>query len=273
MSTIKVNCTDQVLTLENTPTISSGGVKTDQVEFTFCELWTGYVKTAVFWRRKDEPYHVLMGSDNVAEIPKEVLADSGTIKFGAYGVSPTGAVRTTEILSYDITQGIITKDAVPDEPSPDIYLQLLANYAAILATRLAAENISVPADTAGELGLAVTDPTVDDALSEIAMQIKNLQPEEGDGGNVKYDAAQGLTDEQKAQARANIGAAAENASIDGGAVMYDTVQDLADTQKARARSNIGAVSTAEVTEAINTALGDYSAALASMDGVIGGTTA
>lgn len=54
-----------------------------------------------------------------------------------------------------------------------------------------------------------------------------------------------------------------------GAVRYDQAQSLTDDQKAQARSNVGAVSEADVTQAINTALGDYAASLAEMDEVIG----
>lgn len=53
-------------------------------------------------------------------------------------------------------------------------------------------------------------------------------------GSVRYDAAQELTDEQKAQARTNIGADTVQ-----GAVLY-TPQSLTDDQKTQARSNIGA---------------------------------
>lgn len=53
-------------------------------------------------------------------------------------------------------------------------------------------------------------------------------------GSVRYDEAQTLTDEQKAQARTNIGADTVQ-----GAVLY-TPQSLTDTQKTQARDNIGA---------------------------------
>ena len=60
-------------------------------------------------------------------------------------------------------------------------------------------------------------------------------PVGGSSNFVRYDAAQSLTDEQKAQARANIGADTVQ-----GAVRYDAAQSLSDTQKAQARDNIGA---------------------------------
>lgn len=55
-----------------------------------------------------------------------------------------------------------------------------------------------------------------------------------------------------------------------GSVLYQTVQQLSDQQKSTARKNIGAVSLSEVDTAISEALGEYPAALAEMDAVIGG---
>lgn len=59
-------------------------------------------------------------------------------------------------------------------------------------------------------------------------------PVGGSSNFVRYDEAQSLTDEQKAQARANIGADTVQ-----GAVLY-TPQSLTDGQKTQARGNIGA---------------------------------
>lgn len=60
-------------------------------------------------------------------------------------------------------------------------------------------------------------------------------------GAVRYDAAQVLTEEQKAQARANIGAGTSDITESGeGAVRYDVQQALDEDDKARARANIGA---------------------------------
>lgn len=56
-------------------------------------------------------------------------------------------------------------------------------------------------------------------------------------GAVIYSRAQSLTEEQKAQARENIGAGTGDASE---AVLYGEEQNLTDAQKARARANIGA---------------------------------
>ena len=60
-------------------------------------------------------------------------------------------------------------------------------------------------------------------------------PVGGSSNFVRYDEAQSLTDEQKAQARSNIGADTVQ-----GAVLYDAAQNLTDNQKTQARNNIGA---------------------------------
>lgn len=58
---------------------------------------------------------------------------------------------------------------------------------------------------------------------------------------VRYDMAQTLTDDQKAQARANIGAGTGGGGGSAeGAVLYDQAQNLTTAQKTQARTNIGA---------------------------------
>ena len=272
MSIIKVKCTDQVLAFESTPVIASGGLRENFVEFTFCGQWTGFARTVAFWRSEKEVYHVLLDANDSAELPSEVTGEEGLIFFGVFGVAADGKQRTSEVLTYQIVKGAITAGVAPAEPTPDIYNQLLAKYAELASQTFAAGNVAISAETAETMGIDKTDPNVDDALVHLQEQVNECLPPEGDGGVVHYDLAQELAEEEKARARENIGAAAATAAIDGGAVMYDQVQVLPETQKARARSNIGAVSAAEVETAIKTALGDYPAALAALDAVIGGAS-
>lgn len=266
MSTIKVNCTDQVLAFENTPVIASGGMEENFVQFSFCSQWSGYTRAAVFWRNEAEPYQVLLDADDFCTIPWEVLTTEGLMYFGVFGVNPDNHRRTTEVLSYFVAKGAITENTQPSDPTPDIYNQLLAMYAQVQYGTLTTENIGLPAATAEALGLPTEGSTVDDAVLKLL--------ERGGGGSgstegaVRYDIPQVLTDEQKAQARDNLGL--DEPAPDGGAVLYDTVQALATTQQARARSNIGAVSAQDVQDAINEALGDYATAMAALDEVIGG---
>lgn len=129
MSTIiKVRCTDQQLVFENTPVIASGGVKEDYIEFTFCEKWDGLLKTAVFWRSEDEVYHVLLDENDGCAIPPEVLVDGGVIYFGAFGVGADGKQRTSEVLRYIVEDGAIQPGTKPFDPTPDIYMQIMAEF-------------------------------------------------------------------------------------------------------------------------------------------------
>ena len=125
MSVIKVNCIDQALAFENTPVIASGGLE-DYVSFTFCELWEDYTRTAVFWRNEADAYHVLMGRENICQLPPEVTGDDGIIYFGVFGVNGDGKQRTSNVLTYRIEKGAITVASAPSDPTPDIYTQLLA---------------------------------------------------------------------------------------------------------------------------------------------------
>lgn len=84
-----------------------------------------------------------------------------------------------------------------------------------------------------------------------------------DSGAVIYNHEQALTTEQKAVARENIGAVANNASAlsQAGAVTYGSEQSLTDTQKARARTNIGAISAADIPSATGTVQYDQAQSL------------
>lgn len=271
MSTIiKVRCIDQVMLFESTPVVTSGGVNEDFVQFSFCTKWTGFARTVAFWRSDKEVYHVLLDENDTAELPQEVTSEGGVVYFGVFGVAADGTQRTTEVLTYLIEQGAITTGTAPAEPTPDIYAQLMAKYAELSERTFSAGNMTIPAETAGALGITKADPNVDDALNRLQEQVNECLPPEGDGGLVHYDKVQELTEEEKARVRENIGAADAAVAIDGGAVMYDRVQVLLDSQKSRVRVNIGAVSAADVETAIQTALGDYPAALAALDETIGG---
>lgn len=133
MTVIKVKCVDQTLVFASTPLVASGGINEDFMQFTFCSKWDGLEKTAVFWRSEADVYHVLLDEENTVQVPPEVTADAGVIYFGVFGVDPAGKQRTSEVLTYTIEQGAITTDTKPSDPTPDIYTQLLTQYAAIVS--------------------------------------------------------------------------------------------------------------------------------------------
>ena len=129
---ITARVTDQHLQLVNETLIASGGVDVLQIRFEFCGLWTGCGKTAVFYRNPEEVYHVPV-VDNLVTVPWEVLANEGHFYFGVFGVKSN--LRPTEVVKVRVARGAITEaTATPEEPTPDIYEQLLAAYGEISYT-------------------------------------------------------------------------------------------------------------------------------------------
>lgn len=134
MSTIiKLRCVDQVLAFETTPVIASGGLQEDFIQVSFCSKWTGLAKTAVFWRNEKDAYHVLLDENGRGHIPPEVLIDEGRVYFGVFGVDPAGKQRTSQVVGYNITKGAITEGTKPSDPTPELYTELLTQYAAIVS--------------------------------------------------------------------------------------------------------------------------------------------
>lgn len=131
MSQLLARCIEQVLMFENTPEISSGNVNYDSVKFDFCSSWTGFTKTAIFYRNEDEVYYQLLDEANTCIIPKEVLAERGVIHIGVFGVYGD-KLLTSQVLSYRISQGAITENIKPADPTPDIYAQVISRYDAII---------------------------------------------------------------------------------------------------------------------------------------------
>lgn len=125
-TTMKVRVSDQHLLLLNEPLIASGGVDEVKIRFEFCSLWDGCGKTAVFYRDPETVFHVAI-VDGQAIVPNEVLADAGSFYFGVMGSASN--IRTTEVLRVRVVNGAPTEaTANHEEPTPDIYQQLLAAY-------------------------------------------------------------------------------------------------------------------------------------------------
>lgn len=123
---ITVRITDQSIQMVSSPLLASGSKGVLQVKCSFDALWDDYGKTAVFYRNKDRVFHVVMTED-VATVPHEVLNEEGYFFFGVMGIAEN--TRTTEVVRLEIKQGAITlATAETEEPTPDIYRQLLIAY-------------------------------------------------------------------------------------------------------------------------------------------------
>lgn len=131
---------DQTLRVTNIPKLASGGENEVRVEVTFDTLWTGFGKTAIFYRenKKNQVYHVVMKADSCL-IPREVLVEPGVVCFGILGTSGS-TVRTTEVVALTVAQGAIT--GTVGAPLPDVYKQIASAYGSV-ATEVAVERARI----------------------------------------------------------------------------------------------------------------------------------
>lgn len=148
---IEVKCTDQVLTLTNTPVIASGGVGEDYVSVEFCVKWNDYAPALLFWRKGVDPIPVLQDADGFFPVPAELTGVDGIVYFGAVGYDANGNRRTSEAISYRLEAGAITEGTELPAPSGDVFDQIMAHYADVklyVATRV--DDAADAAEQAGE---------------------------------------------------------------------------------------------------------------------------
>lgn len=126
---INAHINDQVLQLSNLPRIASGSKEALQFRCTFCGKWEGCGKVAVFYRDESQVYHVPV-VNNLVTVPWEVLADEGFFWMGFMGQDDL--TRTTEVIRVEVAKGALTvATATPQEPTPDIYQQIVASLARV----------------------------------------------------------------------------------------------------------------------------------------------
>lgn len=172
--------------------LTAGSQNVNTVEFRFNEAWDGLAKTATFKTSK-KTISVLLNTNTTA-IPWEALADAGEIlAVGVFGVSGETIVLPTV---WGILGKVMDAAHLGDEekePTPDVYQKILDELNAL--ERPTWDSVqNKPFSTLGG-GLEVDENGV-------------LSAQGGGGGSdnaVQY-VAQELTDEQKKQARTNIGA-------------------------------------------------------------------
>lgn len=170
--------------------LTAGSQNVNTVEFRFNAAWDGLAKTATFKTSK-KTISVLLGT-NTTEIPWEVLADAGEIlAVGVFGVSGETIVLPTVwgILGKVMDAAHLGDDE--KEPTPDVYQKILDELNAL--ERPTWDSVqNKPFSTLGS-GLSVDKNGV-------------LSAEGGGSANAVQYVEQTLTDEQKKQARTNIGA-------------------------------------------------------------------
>lgn len=196
MNTTKIHARiiDQTLHLVDPPRVASGSENLVQIVCDFCRKWEGCGRVAVFYRNENEVYHVPL-VNGVATVPHEVLVDKGFFYFGLLGAAEDG-VRTTEVVRVTVVKGAITTaTAEPEDPTPDIYGQLIRQYEVMRAQFN--EAIAMRGSDSGATTHIVDNDTMhmeirtNGAEAIISYQIKDLHLDEG-GSYDCFDIPQAL---------------------------------------------------------------------------------
>ena len=127
MTIINVMVDDQRLEFSSMPVVASEGVKETYVKFALSSDWSGFGATALFYRddSPEDVYTSVLDGAGLAEVPYEITAAPGWIRFGLSGSDGT-SVHTSEILKYKIVKGKYTSGQSSEPPAPGIYEQMLA---------------------------------------------------------------------------------------------------------------------------------------------------
>lgn len=126
----------QALTIEQMETIASDFVNVCTVHWTFDGRWDGMVKTAQYTQIDPETkervtYSVLIDdATGCAIMPNEIKA--GDVEVSAFGEDASSGQRITTVpVTIRVERsGFVGDGETPIPPSPDLYDQLLAHFAA-----------------------------------------------------------------------------------------------------------------------------------------------
>ena len=138
---IRLSATKAELTVVENEVVTSGAQRVFACAFALSEDWDGLDRTAVF-RAGTRSVSVLLGGDNAAVVPWEVLQTPGiTLHIGLYGAGPDGLVLPTIWAEV----GMIRPGAYPGgdalPPTPGAYDQLveIAKHAEAVAESVRAD--------------------------------------------------------------------------------------------------------------------------------------
>lgn len=137
--------------ITNAPMISSGDIKTDHVKFTFDSAWISFGKTAIFYRddNPDDIYEIALDHNNQAVIPHEVTQQDGKIWIGVVGIKSNGQVITSEVIWYEIIDGVYTAAMASRSVEASIYgriLEVVEQMKAAIGTPLTANTAEAMID-------------------------------------------------------------------------------------------------------------------------------
>lgn len=284
MSVVKAKIIDRVITFTERPLLYSHAKNVDYLQITFDDEWTGYTKTAVFYRDIKEPYAVLM-DDNTATIPPEVMETDGKIYMGVFGVKDN-EVLNSEVVFYPVGVGALTEGAMP-EVTPDLWQDIISRIEEIKETGAnigqyvetateAAETATTKAQeaqtSATTASAAATNATKAQTAAETAQSKAEsartmAQSYTQQANNAKTDAVQAKADAESAKAdaeTAKTGAESARNTAEDYAESAENAKTQAETAKTQA---VNAKN--EAVEAANNAAAEFEDSISVLETVTG----
>lgn len=129
MTIIKLLAMDQALSFDVEPKLAAGDQNSVQLHVEFSTEWLGYSKSAAFYTSLDSTVYEVVLNDGKCVVPHEVLEKPCQLYIGIRGVNANNnAVKTSCLIKCKIVEGAPVGDAVPSEPTPDVYQQILTAY-------------------------------------------------------------------------------------------------------------------------------------------------
>lgn len=128
MITIYGTIEGQRFTLDNK--VVATGMNVGQIQLTFSSDWNNYKKTAVFFKDTAKVYRTEVNDDGVAKIPPEAIQDKGICYIGILGAYGENVI-TSEVIGYYFRLGAISEGLIVSDPTPDVYDQLIGQYAVL----------------------------------------------------------------------------------------------------------------------------------------------
>lgn len=117
---IKIQANGSSLEYLEKPLISSGGIDSIELDFSFSEEWNGYTKTAMLYNDDRNVEYVTILNDKCI-VPSNLIKEECLLWIGVTGYN-NGKTLPTNLLRYTVYQGTIS---VKEEPEKSLYEKLL----------------------------------------------------------------------------------------------------------------------------------------------------
>ena len=107
MAQIFLKVSDHRIIVNNGAILSQDSHEYDSVKFEFDSTWDGYIPSAILYQNITEPL-MLELTNNMCDIPSDVLKDNTPLNVGVRGISESGDKRvTTQMVSFQVFYGAI----------------------------------------------------------------------------------------------------------------------------------------------------------------------